>query len=315
MHWQKFDGNKAASSTHIPLTRCSAAVALSFEGDHSGMIRNKDRRIDRKYGQVYDPFSPWRVLIIQAYPDWESTIEDLDDEFRQRKHIVNGPEAFLTALRHEFRDAHKRLSKVYKRIEDLIQVPDDFIFDLSTRDKLLFEDDEFTYSRRSAAELFIVYLQICANNLRYFWAAQTLGIMCQDIRDMIDAYREALHDGIWEGRDKIIWPGEDMSSSRVANWRKRMALLRMDIEREVLKLETLELQNEKKIKVIQGLRENLFSGTSVMESRRSLQTAETAILQNDNIRILTLVTILWVTPALPESRNPQLTKSSTAFFH
>jgi len=149
MHWQKFDGNKAATSTHVPLTRCSAAVALSFEGDHASVVRNKDRRINKKYGQVYDPFSPWRVLIIQAYPDWESTIDDLEDDVRQRKHIVNGPEAFLTSLRHEFRDAYKRLLKVYRKIEDLIQVPDDFIFDLSTRDKLLFEDDEFTYSRRS----------------------------------------------------------------------------------------------------------------------------------------------------------------------
>ena len=116
--------------------------------------------------------------------------------------------------------------------------------------------------------------------------------MCQDIRGMIESYRETLPDGVWEGRDKIVWPGEDMTSSRTAHWRKRMALLRMDIEREVHKLEELELLNEKKIKVIHGLRENLFSGTSVMESRRSLQTAETAILQNDNIRILTLVTIL-----------------------
>jgi len=111
---------------------------------------------------------------------------------------------------------------------------------------------------------------------------------------MIECYRETLHDAVWHGTDKIVWPGEDMTSSRTANWRKRMALLRVDIEREVQKLEVIELMNEKKIKVIHELRENLFSGTSVMESRRSLQTANMAILQNDNIRILTLVTILYV---------------------
>jgi len=119
--------------------------------------------------------------------------------------------------------------------------------------------------------------------------------MCQDIRDMIESYRETLHDGVWHGTDKLVWPGEDMSSSRVANWRKRMALLRIDIEREIMKLEDIERMNIKKIKIINGLRESLFSGTSVMESRRSLQTANMAILQNDNIRILTLVTILHVT--------------------
>lgn len=78
--------------------------------------------MNKKYGQVYDPFSPWRVLAIQAYPDWESTIEDIEDDQRQRKHIVNGPEAFLTVLRQELRDAAKRLLKVYRQIGDLVEV-------------------------------------------------------------------------------------------------------------------------------------------------------------------------------------------------
>lgn len=277
MPWQRFDPNMDVSSeTHIPITRCSAAIALSLEGSPVSMVKNKDRRVNRKYGQVYDPFSPWRVLIIQAYPDWESTIDDIEDDKRQRRHIVNGPEAFLTALRQELRDAAKRLLKVYRRIEDLVQVPDDFIFRLETRDRLLFEDDEFTYSRR------------------YFWAAQTLGIMSQDIRDMIESYRDTFNDAVWHGTDKIVWPGSenDMASARHLHWRKRMALLRGDIEREIQRLEEIERTNERKIQAIQGLRDNLFSGTSVMESRRSVTMAETAILQGNDIRVLTLVTIL-----------------------
>lgn len=121
MHWQRFDASNA-SETHIPITRCSATIALSLEGNPVSMVKNKERRMNKKYGQVYDPFSPWRVLAIQAYPDWESTIEDIEDDQRQRKHIVNGPEAFLTVLRQELRDAAKRLLKVYRQIGDLVEV-------------------------------------------------------------------------------------------------------------------------------------------------------------------------------------------------
>ncbi|GAB7338940.1 hypothetical protein MBLNU457_5615t4 [Dothideomycetes sp. NU457] len=148
MHWQKFDSNRKGSAEHIPLSRCSAVVALSLEGTHSRDVKTKDRRFQKKYGHVYDPFCPWRVLVIQCYPDWESTIEEPEEELRQRRHVVNGPEAFLTALQHELRDASKRLTKVYHRIDELVRVPDDFIFEESTREKLLFEDDSFTYSKR-----------------------------------------------------------------------------------------------------------------------------------------------------------------------
>ena len=117
--------------------------------------------------------------------------------------------------------------------------------------------------------------------------------MNQDIHGMIKAYHETLHDGIWDGTDKTVWPGEDMSSSRMMHWRtKRMASLRMNIEREIHGLQKIQQMNENKIHHINGLRESLFSGTSVRESRVSIDTAQTAIQQNDNIRILTLVTIL-----------------------
>ena len=86
------------------------------------------------------------------------------------------------------------------------------MFKKSVRDQLLFEDDEFTYSRR------------------YFWAHQSLGIMNEDIKEMITAYRDTFKERVWNGSDKIIWPGDENISSRYANWRKRMRLLRQDIE-------------------------------------------------------------------------------------
>ena len=86
------------------------------------------------------------------------------------------------------------------------------MFRQSVRDRLLFEDDEFTYSRR------------------YFWAHQSLGIMNEDIKEMISVFRDTFKESVWDGSDKIIWPGGENTSSRYANWRKRMKTLRQDID-------------------------------------------------------------------------------------
>lgn len=86
------------------------------------------------------------------------------------------------------------------------------MFNLAVRDALLFEDDDFTYSRK------------------YFWAHQSLGIMNEDIHEMVSAYKRTFTDSVWNGTNKIIWPGDETTSSRYANWRKRMAILRKDIE-------------------------------------------------------------------------------------
>lgn len=86
------------------------------------------------------------------------------------------------------------------------------MFNLAARDKLLFEDDNFTYSRK------------------YFWAQQSLGIMNEVIKDMITAYKSTFTDSVWSGAHKIIWPGDASLSSRYSNWRKRMKFLRNEIE-------------------------------------------------------------------------------------
>jgi len=70
MSWQLADKQTGASTGHIPLTRCSAVVALSLHGDPIRKVRNPSRRARTKYGHVYDPWAPWQVLNIQCYPDW-----------------------------------------------------------------------------------------------------------------------------------------------------------------------------------------------------------------------------------------------------
>ncbi len=274
MKWQRADerADIGAMEGHVPISRCSSVVALWLGGESVSKIRNRNRRISRKLGDVYDPFSPWHVLSVQAYPDWKSSVHSHDST----KHYVNGPEAFLMTLRAEFKDAQKRLMEVYNRISDLVRSPPEFMFKQSIRDRLLFEDDDFTYIRR------------------YFWAQQSLGIMNEDINEMINAYKRTFTDNVWHGSDKIIWPGDDNQSSRYAHWRRRMAGLREDIEHEIHGLEEINQLNNEKIKEIKGLRDNLFSGTSVLESRRSVQQQAITVQQGRNIKLLTLVTIFFL---------------------
>jgi Mg2+ and Co2+ transporter CorA len=119
--------------------------------------------------------------------------------------------------------------------------------------------------------------------------------MNQDIRDMIETYEEVFKDNVWDGTNKIIWPAGDASgSSRQAHWNRRLALLRSGIDHEISKLRQVEELNERRMRVIKGLHDNLFSGTSVHESRRSVEQAEITVAQGRNIRLLTLVTIFFL---------------------
>lgn len=128
MTWQLADKELGESETHVPISRCSSVVALSLAGEPISKIRYKGRRPDKIIGDVYDPFAPWRMLSIQAYPDWRSSIDSLDST----KHYVNGPEAFLATLRAEFKDAQKRLRDVYDGISNLVRTPVSILFTTSS---------------------------------------------------------------------------------------------------------------------------------------------------------------------------------------
>jgi hypothetical protein len=147
------------------------------------------------------------------------------------------------------------------------------MFNGELRDKLLFEDEEFTYSRR------------------YFWAYQTLGIMNNGIKAIIDCYEDIFTDDVWEGRHKTLWPMVEEDSARNIYWRKRMASIKKDFEREIKNLGKLYEENDDLKKEIRTLRDQLFSGTSVLESRKSVDMAAVTILQGHNIKLLTLVQI------------------------
>ncbi|EPE31466.1 Magnesium transport protein CorA, transmembrane region [Glarea lozoyensis ATCC 20868] len=272
MSWQQSDREKDRPDGHIAITRCSSIVALALVGDPIKKLRNSARRAKTQYGYVYSPWSPWHVLNIECYPDWKSNTGSHD----ATKHYVNGPEAFLHTLLVEIKDAEKRFDEICQRIGKLITPPADFMFNGDLRDRLLFEDAAFTYSRR------------------YFWAFQTLGTMNQSIKAIIDAYEDTFTDSVWSGQHPTLWPLSDDTSARNIYFKKRMASLRKDFTVEIKRLKNLISENDVMRKEIRDLRDNLFSGTSVLESRKSVEMAEITVNQGINIRLLTLVNIFFL---------------------
>ncbi|KAL3426352.1 hypothetical protein PVAG01_03143 [Phlyctema vagabunda] len=272
MPWQSGD-HVYSSTSRIPISRCCSIVALSLSGPPIRRLKNISRRNKEvQYGHVYDPWAPWHVLSTQCYPDLKHSMDTHDSS----RHYTNGPEAFLYTLLAEFRDAQKRFEEILHKISKLVTPPADFMFNSKLRDALLFEDANFTYSRR------------------YFWAYQTLGIMNQNIKSMVDAYTDTFPAPFWAGEHRHLWPVVERESARSAYYLKRLQLVRRDFEREVAQLRAIALENNERRKEIRTLRDQLFSGTSVLESRKSVEMASITIQQGHNIKLLTLVSIFFL---------------------
>ncbi|KAL9093891.1 MAG: hypothetical protein Q9165_003814 [Trypethelium subeluteriae] len=274
MKWQLADRQEERARHHIPITRCTSVIALSLGGKPIRKVRNPGRRVKNStsHGHAYDPWAPWQVLNLQCYPDWKSST----DVHESSRNYVNGPEAFMVTLLGEYRDAQRRFDDLYRRITKLITPSLNFMFDASLRDALLFEDRNFTFSRR------------------YFWAFQTLGIINDSIKAMIDAYEDAFPASVWDGTHKTLWPLLEPDSPRSAFYRKKMASLKQQFEVEIANLRTLIEENNERRAEIRSLRDQLFSGTSVLESRKSVEQTEITVQQGHNIKLLTLVSIFFL---------------------
>lgn len=272
MMWQLAANQEDRKPGYIAITRCSSVLALVLQGDQIKRVKNPARRKTRDHGLLYDPFSPWQVLNIQCYPDLKASLDVHDST----KHYSNGPEAFMNSLLGEFRDAERRFEDIYKRISERVTPPFEFMFDASIRDRLLFEDDNYTMARR------------------YFWAQQTLGIMNESIKAMIDAYEDAFTDDVWEGTNKTLWPMLDAESNRSQHYKKRMAALKKQFDVQIRNLRKVISENEARRKEIVALRDELFAGTSIQESRKSVMATETTVQQGHNIKLLTLVSMCFL---------------------
>lgn len=262
MQWQRADKNKGAADTHIPLSRCGAVVALALYDEKPRRIRNRGRRAKTKYGWVQDIWSPWQVLQLECFPDWRAT----PDTFESGHRYLNGPEAFLHALLTEYRDARKRYDEIYKRITELITPALGFIFDAELRDQRLFEDKTFTWTRR------------------YFYAHQTLGNINDSIKAMIDSFEDTFTDEVWEGKSKTLWPLFE-ESPRNDHWKRRLRMLRLQFEREMKELRIIQRENNERRHEIESLQDHLFSGTSIQESRKSVELSDITVQQGRNIKV------------------------------
>ncbi|KAL9945772.1 hypothetical protein D7B24_008142 [Verticillium nonalfalfae] len=267
--WQKYDKrpSDARSLDHIDIAECSSVLALSLAGPAVQSVKISKRREGPQEGPVFDPFAPWHLLSLQSFPDDEHTVRSEDDLPRRR--FPSGPHAFLDALAAEYRDATRRNIAIHERITKLITPPTDFMFDPSLRDKLLFEDKRFTYIRR------------------YFWAYNTLGVINAGLRAMLAAYADSFTDDFWAGRHSAVWPHPDPDGPDAIAWRETMAGLRTELERACRDLEHVAQRNTATRKEIENLRDQLFSGSSIKESRRAIE-------QGDNIKILTLSSMVFL---------------------
>ena len=196
--------------------------------------------------------------------------------------LCNGPYAFLDALSIEYRDAVKRYQNLNLLITKLITPPvrplplsrpthannhqNQFMFDPKLRDKLLFEDATFTYSRR------------------YFWAYNTLGVVNDGIKAMRAAYEDTFTADFWAGQHQSLWPHLDPSRPSATEY---LAGPRADLEAALRDLAAVEARNERTRVEIASLRDQLFAGSSVKESRRAIE-------QGQNIKILTNVAMVFL---------------------
>ncbi|KAJ4421322.1 hypothetical protein N0V82_003833 [Gnomoniopsis sp. IMI 355080] len=275
--WQLSDSQKERRSDHIAITRCSSVVALWLGGPPIKKLKSRSRRAKglhaaHTHGYAYDPFGPWQVLNVQCYPDWKSSL-DVHDSTR---HYVNGVEAFMVSLLGELVDAEGRFEAIYHKITKLVTPPLDFMFNADVRERLLFEDAGFTYVRR------------------YFWATQTLGIIKNSIKTMIDAYEDNFTDEVWAGNHKSLWPLLEEQRQRNIYFRKKMSTLRNRFNQQILKLKSLIGEIDDRRAEIQNLREELFIGTSIQESRKSVENSDITVQQGHNIKLLTMVSIFFL---------------------
>lgn len=272
MPWQSSDKDLTRTADHLPISTCSSVVALTLSGDSYQRLERKSRKTKQIIGHIYDPFAPWQVLSIQCYPDWHASTDVVEGN----RNYVNGPEAFLITVLHEYRDASRRFMELNKAIVKMVTPSSNFLFDSDLREQLLFENKNYSYSKR------------------YFWAHQAIALLNDEIEALINQYRDKFTDEVWNGEHKYLWPGTKDKSARYQFWRKRMTNLKKQFEKEIENLEHVLAANKQEQKDINSLREQLFSGTSVLESREAVKLADITVQQGQNIRLLTLVSIFFL---------------------
>ena len=148
----------------------------------------------------------------------------------------------------------------------------------SSHDALLFEDDSLSRVRL------------------YFWAERTLITVNLEIRALIDVYKNSFTQAVWAGKHEYIWPGEEADSPRYKFWRSRMRELEGSFDSEISRLHQALSSNEAAQEQLHTLHSCLYSGTSILSIRTSMPDLDYMVVQANNIKILTLVAVLFLPP-------------------
>lgn len=101
--------------------------------------------------------------------------------------------------------------------------------------------------------------------------------MNESIKAITDAYDDTFTDDVWEGKSHTIWPLREEATQRSQYYKTKLANLRKKFEVEMDRLKAVVRENSERRVEIKGLREELFSGTSIQESRRSVENTEITI--------------------------------------
>ncbi|KAJ4387895.1 hypothetical protein N0V93_008498 [Gnomoniopsis smithogilvyi] len=253
--WQRHGCRSSDRQTpnHVNISECSSVVGLSLERQSFGPPDPGEEH-----------FAPFHVLNIRCFPDKLRSVHQFDGHL-----CYNGPYALLHCLNTEYQNAARRFQTLNESIAKLVLPSTDFIFDVKLRDKLLFEDADYTFSRR------------------YFWAFNCLAMINDSIRSMINAYTGTFSDKFWLGKDQNLWPHPDPQSPEGRNYLRQLSRLRHGLEWSIDDLRVLIKSNDQLRHQIESLRDQLYSGSSVKENRLAIE-------QGENIKILTGVSMLFL---------------------
>lgn len=98
--------------------------------------------------------------------------------------------------------------------------------------------------------------------------------MDKEIEDMISAYGQSLTDKVWKGEHKYIWPGVAETSPKFHAWRQKMQSIRKEIDYEISQLQSVRSWNSRLQGDIDALRNQLFTGLAVDESRNAVDSSK-----------------------------------------
>lgn len=149
MGWQLTDKESRSDESPMRLSRCSAVVALANRaGSRSDIVERAQGTvgclISGRYGMYVSLCLLYLDLSNKCFPDWRATL----DTFESSHQYLNGPEAFLHRLLSEFVDAKKRYSEICTVMAQMVQPLPNFVFEDILRDQRLFDDENYTWTRR-----------------------------------------------------------------------------------------------------------------------------------------------------------------------